>query len=175
MQNNQYPKTCTAATYIMSNHRFDNGGEIQTKRNGQTGPKWTKMKTVQLLRARQPTEQMQQVLGKAAKIKHAIAAEIKKEDWHIKKAMQYYMEANKADNHQDEQEEGDNESYKSAMSKASSRIGWNSLIVEQRLYNDDRDAKDRLKDCITLDNGSTLSLFSNLVLVQDIRTSSKTP
>jgi hypothetical protein len=48
------------------------------------------------------------------------------------------------------------------------------LIVEQSLYNDDRDAKHRLKNCITLDNGSTLSLFSNPDLVQDIRTSSKT-
>jgi hypothetical protein len=64
----------------MSNHRFDNGGGIQTKRNGQTRPKRTKMKTVQLLRARQPTEQTQQVSRKAAKMKHAIAAEIKKED-----------------------------------------------------------------------------------------------
>ena len=40
--------------------------------------------------------------------------------------------------------------------------------------NDDRDAKDRLKNCITLNNGSTLSLFSNPALVQDIQTSSKT-
>jgi F0F1-type ATP synthase alpha subunit len=31
-----------------------------------------------------------------------------------------------------------------------------------------------LKKCITLDNGSTLSLFSNPELVQDIQTSSKT-
>jgi hypothetical protein len=33
---------------------------------------------------------------------------IKKEDWHIKKATQYYMEASKANDQQDEQEEGDN-------------------------------------------------------------------
>jgi hypothetical protein len=43
------------------------------------------------------------------------------------------------------------------------------------MYNDDRDAKDRLKNCITHDNGSTLSLFSNPELVQDIQNSSKTP
>jgi hypothetical protein len=48
------------------------------------------------------------------------------------------------------------------------------LIVKKSLYNDDPDAKDRLKNCITLDNGSTLSLFSNPDLVQDIQTSSKT-
>jgi hypothetical protein len=100
---------------------------------------------------------------------------IKKENWHINKATQYYQEANQANDHQEEQqEEGDNESYKSTTSKASSRIGWSGLIVEQSLYNDNRDAKHRLKNCITLDNGSTLSLFSNPDLVQDKRTSSKT-
>jgi hypothetical protein len=81
---------------------------------------------------------------------------IKKENWHINKATQYYQEANQANNHQEEQQvEGDNESYKSATSKASSQIGWSGLIVEQSLYNDDHDAKHRLKNCITLDNGST--------------------
>jgi hypothetical protein len=100
---------------------------------------------------------------------------IKKENWHINNATQYYQEANQANDHQEgQQEEGDNESYKSTTSKTSSRIGWSGLIVEQSLYNDDRDAKHRLKNCITLDNGSTLSLFSNPDLVQDIRTSSKT-
>jgi hypothetical protein len=48
------------------------------------------------------------------------------------------------------------------------------LIIEQSLHNDDRDAKHRLKNCITLNNGSALSLFSNPDLVQDIRTPSKT-
>jgi hypothetical protein len=48
------------------------------------------------------------------------------------------------------------------------------LIVEQSLHNNDRDAKHRLKNCNTLDDGSTLSLFSNPDLVQNIRTSSKT-
>jgi hypothetical protein len=100
---------------------------------------------------------------------------IKKENWHINKATQHYQEANQAHDHQEEQqEEADNESYKSTRSKASSQIEWSGLIVEQSLYNNDRDAKHRLKNCSTLDNGSTLSLFSNPDLVQDIRTSSKT-
>jgi hypothetical protein len=93
----------------------------------------------------------------------------------MNKATQYYQEANKANDHQEDVQEADaNESYKSTTSKASSRIGWSGLIVEQSLYNNDRDAKHRLKNCITLGNGSTLSLFSNPNLVQDIRTSNKT-
>jgi hypothetical protein len=100
---------------------------------------------------------------------------IKKDECHIHKATQYCQDANKANDHQDEQqEEGGNESFKRTTSKASSQIGWRGLIVEQSLYNDDRDAKYRLKNCITLNNGSTLRLFSNPDLVQDIQDSSKT-
>jgi hypothetical protein len=32
MQNNQYPKTCTTATDILSNHRFDNRGNLSKKK-----------------------------------------------------------------------------------------------------------------------------------------------
>jgi hypothetical protein len=32
MQNNQYPKTCTTATDILSNHRFDNRGNSNKKK-----------------------------------------------------------------------------------------------------------------------------------------------
>jgi hypothetical protein len=119
-------------------------------------------------------EELQEWLGCCGIIRNPEKSTIKKDDWHIQKSTQYYQDTNKANNHQDEQEEGDNESYKSTTSKASSRIGWSGLIVEQSLYNDDRDAKDRLKNCITLDNGSTLTLFSIPDLVQDIQTSSKT-
>jgi hypothetical protein len=47
------------------------------------------------------------------------------------------MEASKADDHQDKQEEGDKESYKSTTSRTSSRIRWSGLIVQQSMYNDD--------------------------------------
>jgi hypothetical protein len=124
---------------------------------------------MKILQARQQAKQWKQVSRKAAKIKYCCGKKghmspecpdknsIKKEDWHNKKATQYYMEANKADVYQDDQLDGDNES---TTSKASSQIGWNGLLIKQKesLYDDGRDAKDRLKNCITLDNGSTLSL-----------------
>jgi hypothetical protein len=97
---------------------------------------------------------------------------IKKEDWHIRNATQDYMEVDKADVHQDDQSDGDNET---TISKGLPRIGWSGLLIKQKesLYNEDRDAKDRLKNCIALANRSTLSLFSNPELIQDIQTSSK--
>jgi hypothetical protein len=81
------------------------------------------------------------------------------------------MEADKAEAHEYEQSDGDNKS--TISSKGTSRIGWSGLIIEQKesLYNNDQDAEDRSKNCITLNNGSTLSLFSNPELVEDIQTS----
>jgi hypothetical protein len=38
LQNNQYPKTCTTATHLLSNHRFDNRG-ISTKKKWNNRPK----------------------------------------------------------------------------------------------------------------------------------------
>jgi hypothetical protein len=46
------------------------------------------------------------------------------------------------------------------------------MFEQQSLYNGK--AQGRLKNCITLDNGSTLSLFSNPKLVQDIPTTKTT-
>jgi hypothetical protein len=72
MQNNQYPKSCTTATYIMSNHRFDN-------RRNSNKKKWSskdKKDEAETTLARAPNgTKMQQLSRKEAKIKHAIAAE----------------------------------------------------------------------------------------------------
>jgi hypothetical protein len=64
MQNNQYPKTCTTARDILSNHRFDNRGN-SNKKKWNNRPKKDEDEN---------SSQMQQVLRKAANIKHAIAA-----------------------------------------------------------------------------------------------------
>jgi hypothetical protein len=137
MQNNQYPKTCTTAADILSNHRFDNRGN-SSKKKWNNRPKKDEDENSS---GKKPTKLMQQVSRKAARAKDKtfyccgkaghLSPEcpdkntIKKENWHINKATQYYQEANQANNnHQEEQqEEGDNESYKSTTSKASSRIG----------------------------------------------------
>jgi hypothetical protein len=183
MQNNQYPRTCTTATDILSNHRFDNGGNSSKKKwnnrpkkdedENSSGKTTTKTNATNF--AQGGKDKTCYCCGKAGHLSPGCPDKntIKQENWHIN--TQYYQEANQANDHQEEeQEEGDNESYTSTTSKASSQIGWSGLIVEQSLYNDNRDAKHRLKNCITLDNGSTLSLFSNPDIVQNIRTSSKT-
>jgi hypothetical protein len=184
MQNNQYPKKCTTATDILSNHRFDNRGNSSEKKwnnrpkkhedENSSGKKTNETNATSF--AQGGKDKTCYCCGKTGHLSPECRDKntIKKENWHINKATHYYQEANHANDHQEEEQEGDNESYKSTTSKASSQIGWSGLIVQQSLYNNYQDAKHRLKNCITLDNGSTLSLFSNPDLVQDIQTSSKT-
>jgi hypothetical protein len=80
-------------------------------------------------------------------------------------------EGENASQQQDDTSTVDKESVRS--NRFPSRVGWSGLMLEQQsLYNNE--AQDRLKNCITLDNGSTLSLFSNPELVQDIQTTETT-
>jgi hypothetical protein len=131
MQSHQYLKTCTTATYILSNHRFDNMGN-STKKTWNNRPKKdedehssgkTTNETNATSFAQGGKEKTCNCCGKTGRLSPECPDKntIKEENWHINKAMQYYQEANQANNHQEEQQqEGDNESYKSATSKASS-------------------------------------------------------
>jgi hypothetical protein len=131
MQNNQYPKTCTTATDILSNHRFDNRGNSSKKKwnnrpkkdedENSSGKTTTKTNATSF--AQGGKDKTCYCCGKAGHLSPECLDKntIKKENWHINKATQYYQEANQANDHQEEQqEEGDNESYKSTTSKASS-------------------------------------------------------
>ena len=184
MQNNQYPKTCTAATDILSNHRLDNKGNTGYKKKWSNNNKKDEDKNASTKATNETTATSFAQGGKDKTCyccgqKGHMSPEcpnknsIKKEDWAIKKANQSHMERTTDSNQDNDQSEDDNEITSGGPSK---KVGWSGLLIEQKesLYNDDRGAKDRLKNCITLDNGSTLSLFSNPELVQDIRTSSKT-
>ncbi len=98
---------------------------------------------------------------------------IKKEDWAIQKSQTVYVQNEKQDDHQDDDSVGDNVS---TISRGSSKIGWSALLIKQKesLYTEDREIVSRMKNCITLDTGSTLSIFSNPALVEGIRTSETT-
>ena len=78
---------------------------------------------------------------------------------------------------QDENKPEDNRSMSSDVASTSSkRVGWSGLLMEkgESIYNHDQEMGTRLKNWITLDNGSTLSFFSNPQLVEDIRKTDKT-
>jgi hypothetical protein len=140
MQNNQCPKTVTAATDILSNHRFDNSGVLNKK-------KWSQSK------------------------KNEDGTSTNKEDGsketsfaQVGKDKTCYCCGKKAHISPECPQ-------KSTITRGSSKIGWSALQIEwkESLYTDNRDAMSRMKNCILLDSDSTLSLFSNPELVENIR------
>ncbi len=183
LQNNQYPKTCTTATDILSSHRLDNRGTTNKK-------KWSKPKNNEDENAStQRTSEANETsfaqgnsdkscycCGKKGHLSPDCPQKnsIKKEDWAIRKSQTVYVQNEKQDDHQDDDSVGDNVS---TISRGSSKtIGWSALLIKQKesLYTEDREIVSRMKNCITLDTGSTLSIFSNPALVEGIRTSETT-
>ncbi len=77
--------------------------------------------------------------------------------------------------HNENDQEDDRSTCSDVASASSKRVAWSGLVVVgESLYNEDREMGTRLKNWITLDNGSTLSLLSNPQPVQDIRTTDNT-
>ncbi len=129
-------------------------------------------------------------MHRAIKINHATAAgrkdisvlnvkrriqERKKEDWAFCQAESNIQTQNKP-TRKDDELVGDNESI---QSNCPSSVNWNGLLIgldkiKQQSLHTVQDLEVRLKNCITLDNGSTLSLFSNPDLVTNIRTTRTT-
>jgi hypothetical protein len=183
MDNNQYPKNIMGATDILSNHKHDhrgNQGNQQPIRNWYNSKNEDDNKTTtstitssETSFAQSSKAQTYYCCGKKGHIspKCPDKNSIEKKDWYIRKA-ELYM--------QDEQ--ADNKSISdvaSATTNRSSRVGWSGLLIATSIekeshYNNNQEMGSRLRNWITLDNGSTLSLFSNPDLVEDIRTSSKT-
>jgi hypothetical protein len=115
MQNNQYPKTCTTATDILSNHRFDNRGNL-TKKKWNNRPKKDEDenfsgKTTNEINATSfaqgGKDKTCYCCGKTGHLSPECPDKniIKKENWHMNKATQYYQEANKTNDHQEEVQE----------------------------------------------------------------------
>ena len=86
---------------------------------------------------------------------------IPKEDWAICKAEQH-MQA--------EQKKDDDETLQS--DKSSKKTRWSHMQV--CLMDKQKDISSKMKDDIILDNGSTLSMFANPELVEEIRKSKST-
>jgi hypothetical protein len=113
IQHNQYPKTCTIAADILSNHRFDNRGN-SAKKKWNNRPKKdedenssgkTTNKTNATSFAQGGKDKTCYCCGKAGHLSPECPDSkntIKKENWHINKATQYYQEVNQANDHQEE-------------------------------------------------------------------------
>ena len=164
MENDQYPKTITTATDILANHRHDNS----ITKHRQTKQKESKMKM--MIKVRQ---QMKPVFYNLVGL-CAIAVERKdkspqcpekdtrpKDQWAIRKAEQHLQ----AETNDDDESVGSN--ITNGTNRSSQRAGWSGVQVNLMNHNQ----QPPMRETITLDNGSTLSLFCNPELVESIRES----
>ena len=164
LNNNQYPKTVTNATNVLSNHWFDNAGknkqdkvnkEIDKEAKAEEGPEMSfamlegKCYCCGKTGHKSPT----------CRLKDKIA----KEEWAINKA-----KSNEADeqSHLNTHEEKSS-STDDVSETESATEGWSGAQIH--CYN-----ADEMKDYIILDNGSTVSIFCNPDLVENIRSTKET-
>ena len=171
MGNNQYPKSITSATDILSNHKHDNhkskwNKSNKSKKDDDTPS--TMMMNTETSFAQSNKNVTCYCCGKNGHVSPECPEKDMrpKSKWAIRKA-ELHMQAKKED-----EAEKDNES--SAESTKSNKASWSSLqvnLLDATLVDKKEEASQWIKDSIILDNGSTLSLFSNPELVERIQES----
>jgi hypothetical protein len=166
MEHDQYPKTYTNATDILSNHRFDNRMNSNKKKWSQSKKNEDENTSTQKTDETKETSFAQGGKDKTCyccgKKGHMIPEcpqknSIKKEDWAISEAT-VDVQAEKEDEDQDDDSTSDGVT---TNSKSLSKLGWSNLLVEvgNNFYTGDQNTMKRMRNSITLDNGSTLSIF----------------
>ena len=164
MGNNQFPKNVQKAIDIMSNHRFDNQKEIKKKYQDQKKKDEDGKVKKESSFAQAKKDMTCYCCGKKGHIVPDCPEKDtrKREDWAVKKG---------AVHTQDKTEKSDeSEKTKEVNEK---KVGWSAFQISL-MNEEDEDKKTnnrRLKNSIILDNGSTLSIFANSDMVNNIRKS----
>ena len=177
MGNNQYPDAIRTATDIMAAHKHDNSGarwnkNKTTKKDDDTPSTITTKSETSF--AQNSKDKICYCCGKKGHMSPECPDKnkIEKKDWYVTRAA-LHMQKEGTEN-----EERDDDTIASAKSNKSSKGGWTGSVSTlqvtkgRSMFNDGQIDNTIMKNNILLDSGSTLSIFGNPDLVQDIRTSS---
>ena len=172
MGNNQYPKTITAATDILANHKHDNAAwKKKNNTNKKQNEKDNKQDENKTNEGGNETSFAQNkiVCYCCGKEDHKSPDcpdkdKIPKDQWFINKAgtaYQHYITTKSSTDHEEED------------SKASARVSWSGMHVattEEYSLANGKDVEE-MRDYIILDNGSSVDLFTNEKFVENIHKS----
>ncbi|KAL7573431.1 hypothetical protein ACA910_013750 [Epithemia clementina (nom. ined.)] len=179
MENDQYPKTITAATDILANHRHDNfkkrSEHGKSKEQEELDNKNTATNETSFA---QSGETKCYCCGKKGHKSPQCPKKdsIPKSEWAIKKAEQLLQ----TEDGNDENSDDDNESIESNATSGTNRSTGSNCGQGRRSWSNfqtnmmNAGDENTMQEAITLDNGSTLSLFCNPDLVDNIRETSST-
>ena len=177
MGNNQYPNAVRLATEIMAAHKHDNSGakwnkNRAAKKDDDTPSTITTKSETSF--AQSGKDKVCYCCGKKGHMSPECPEKSTrdKKDWYVTKATLHMQAEN------EEKEEKDDDTVASSRSnKTPKQSGWtgsvSTLQVTQgrSMFHDGQIDNTIMKNNILLDSGSTLSIFGNPDLVQDIKTS----
>jgi hypothetical protein len=182
MGTNQYPEDVLKAIDILTNHKFDkrepknnnNSPKNKNRNDDDTASTITKQSSFNQEDAKNA---QCYCCGKKGHYANKCPEKGKrpKDQWAVKKAMMHAQ--TESEKESEDKDDDDNASQTSRKSnKSDTKVGWNGLIVrKESLHNNGKQWASGTKgNSILLDNGLTLSLFSNPDMVTNIRESKTT-
>ena len=177
MGQDQYPKTITAATDVLNHHRWDkkskpktanSGNPRSTSNNDDVSTLSTSTATSFAQSAGRGRNRVCFCCGREGHIAPDCDNPRPREQWVHPNGIQH-LQAERVSEVQSNSEVDDTGSVSSARS---GRTGWSGLQVN--FFHSAEVMKETYKNSILLDNGSTLSIFTNPELVENIKNSSQT-
>ena len=195
MGTDQYPKTVTAATDVLSNHRFDNYKDKRNRNNrGQTSQQRNSNNNEEQTTSEPPPRETSfaqtnndplcYCCGSPEHTAHHCPKRnsTAPKDWYARKAMAHMQEGQESDGEAADDDDDDDQSVQSTRSTRSNRSrsrssrrsgdGWCGLQLQLQLQQTNEDEPYyHLKDLIILDNGSTAHTMMNPDMVENIRPS----